>query len=106
MLAPSNFADLLGEHELDFAAADFFVELHGGENLQAHLGKKVEIVGTIEGKKIDIEHKDTKEQQEPAASGGDHNQPVVKTKEEIDVEARQMNVREVRDVAPTCVVTP
>ena len=80
--------------------------LNGGENLQAHLGKKVEVVGTIEGKKIDIEHKDTKEQQEPAASGGDHNQPVVKTKEEIDVEARQMNVREVRDVAPTCVVTP
>ena len=44
----------------------------------------------------------TKEQREPAASGGDHNQPSVKTKEEIDVEARQLNVRQVRDVAGSC----
>ena len=80
--------------------------LSGGDNLQAHLGKKVEVVGTIEGKKIDIEHKDKKEQQEPAATGGDHNQPSVTTKEEIDVEARQMNVRDVRDIAPSCTITP
>jgi hypothetical protein len=80
--------------------------LSGGDNLQAHLGKRVEVVGTVEGKKIDIEHKDTKEQQEPAATGGDHNQPVVKTKEEIDLEARQMNVREIRDVAATCTINP
>jgi hypothetical protein len=76
--------------------------LVGGDNLQAHLGKRVEVVGTVEGKTIDIEHKATKEQQEPAASGGDNNQPSVKTKEEIDVEARQLHVREVRDVAGTC----
>lgn len=80
--------------------------LSGGDNLQAHLGKKVEVVGTVEGKPIDIEHEDTKQQQEPAASGGDNNQPVVKTTTEIDVEARQLNVREVRDVAPTCEVNP
>ena len=80
--------------------------LSGGDNLQAHLGKRVEVVGTVEGKKIDIEHKDTKEQQEPAASGGDHNQPTVKTKEQIDLEARQMNVREIRDVAATCTINP
>ena len=80
--------------------------LSGGDNLQAHLGKKVEVVGTVEGKKIDIEHSDKKQQAEPAATGGDHNQPVVKTKEEIDVEARQMNVREVRDIAPNCTITP
>ena len=76
--------------------------LVGGENLQAHLGKRVEVVGTVEGKSIDIEHEATKEQREPAASGGDHNQPSVKTKEEIDVEARQLNVRQVRDVAGSC----
>jgi hypothetical protein len=80
--------------------------LSGGDNLQAHIGKRVEVVGTIEGKKIDIEHNDTKQQQEPAASGGDHNQPVVKTQEEIDVQARQMNVREIRDLAPTCTINP
>jgi hypothetical protein len=76
--------------------------LNGGENLQAHLGKRVEVIGTVVGKTLDMEHKDTKEQQEPAASGGDHNQPTVKTKEEIDMQARQLNVREVRDVTGTC----
>jgi hypothetical protein len=40
----------------------------------------------------------------PAASGGDT--PAVKTTEDIDMEVRQLNVREVRDVAPTCVVNP
>jgi hypothetical protein len=76
--------------------------LVGGDNLQAHLGKRVEVVGTVEGKSIDIEHEATKEQREPAASGGDRNQPSVKTKEEIDVEARQLNVRQVRDVPGNC----
>jgi hypothetical protein len=76
--------------------------LNGGDNLASHMGKRVEVVGTAEGKKLDMEHKDTREQQEPAASGGDHNQPKVKTKEEIDLEARQLNVREVRDTTGTC----
>ena len=79
--------------------------LIGGDNLQAHLGKRVEVIGTVEGKTIDMEHKDTREQKEPAASGGDNNQPSVKTKEEIDLEARQLNVREVRDVAGNCTIT-
>lgn len=76
--------------------------LNGGDNLGAHLGKRVEVVGSIEGKPLDMEHKDTKTTEQPPASGGDHNQPTVKTKEEIDLEARQLNVREVRDVAGTC----
>jgi hypothetical protein len=79
--------------------------LNGGENLQAHLGKRVEVVGTVEGKSMDMEHKDTKTTEQPPAAGGDHNQPSVKTKEEIDLEARQLNVREVRDVAGTCTAT-
>jgi hypothetical protein len=78
--------------------------LNGGENLQAHLGKRVEVIGTVEGETIDIEHKATKEQPEPAAAGG-NDQPTVKTKEEIDVEARQLHVREVRAVAGTCSAT-
>ena len=79
--------------------------LIGGDNLQAHLGKKVEVTGTVSGKTIDMEHKAATESKEPAASGGDHNQPSVKTKEEIDVEARQLTVREIKDVAATCTVT-
>ena len=78
--------------------------LIGGDNLQAHLGKRVEVVGTVSGRKQDMEHKDTiKSESAPAAGTGT---PTVKTKEEIDLEVRQLNVREVRDVAPTCVVTP
>jgi hypothetical protein len=79
--------------------------LIGGDNLQAHLGKRVEVTGTVSGKTIDMEHKASTEQKEPAASGGDHNQPSVKTSEEIDLEARQLTVREIKDVAPTCTVT-
>ena len=79
--------------------------LIGGDNLQAHLGKRVEVTGTVSGKTIDMEHKASTEAKEPAASGGDHNQPSVKTSEEIDLEARQLTVREIKDVAPTCTVT-
>jgi hypothetical protein len=79
--------------------------LVGGDNLQAHLGKRVEVTGTVSGKTIDMEHKASTEQKEPAASGGDRNQPSVKTSEEIDVEARQLTVREIKDVAATCSVT-
>ena len=79
--------------------------LNGGDDLQSHLGKRVEVVGTIEGKSIDMEHQDTKTTEQPPAAGGDHNQPSVKTKEDIDLEARQLKVRQVRDVAGTCTAT-
>ena len=79
--------------------------LIGGDNLQAHLGKRVEVIGTVSGGTQDMEQKDTKKTEAaPAASGGDT--PTVKTKEEIDLEVRQLNVRQVRDLAPTCVVNP
>jgi hypothetical protein len=79
--------------------------LIGGDNLQAHLGKRVEVVGTLSGRTQDVEQKDTKKTESaPAASGGDT--PTVKTQEEIDLQVRQLNVRQVRDLAPTCVVNP
>ena len=79
--------------------------LIGGENLQTHLGKRVEVIGTLSGKTQDMEQESTKKTEAaPAAAGGDT--PTVKTKEDIDVEVRQLNVREVRDVAPTCSVNP
>ena len=79
--------------------------LNGGEDLQAHLGKKVEVTGKVSGKTLDMEHKAGSETQQPPAAGGDHNQPTVKTQEEIDLEVRQMTVQTVRDVAGTCTVT-
>ena len=79
--------------------------LVGGDNLQAHLGKRVEVIGTVTGGMQDIERKDTKQTETaPATAGGDT--PTVKTEEEIDLEVRQLNVRQVRDLAPTCVVNP
>jgi hypothetical protein len=77
--------------------------LVGGDNLQSHLGKRVEVVGTLTGKTQEMEQESSKKTEAaPAASGGDT--PTVKTTEDIDVEVRQLNVRQVRDVAPTCVV--
>jgi hypothetical protein len=79
--------------------------LIGGDNLQAHVGKRVEVVGTLQGHKLDVEQHDTKKTESmPAADGNDT--PTVKTKESVDLEVRQLNVREVRDVAPTCTVKP
>ena len=79
--------------------------LIGGQNLQAHVGKRVEVVGTITGKTQDFEREATKKTEAaPATAGGDT--PTVKTKEDLDLEVRQLNVREVRDLAPTCAVNP
>jgi hypothetical protein len=80
--------------------------LVGGDNLQAHIGKRVEVTGVVSGDSLDMEHKDTKKTDQQPATGGDDNQPSVKTKEEIDLEARELSVRQIRDVAPTCVVNP
>ena len=77
--------------------------LVGGDNLQSHLGKRVEVTGTLTGKTQDMEQESSKKTEAaPATSGGDT--PTVKTTEDIDVQVRQLNVRTVRDVAPTCVV--
>jgi hypothetical protein len=79
--------------------------LIGGDDLRAHLGKRVEVTGTLTGKTRDMEQETSKKTEAaPATAGGDT--PTVKTTEDIDVEVRQLNVRQVRDVAPTCVVNP
>jgi hypothetical protein len=78
--------------------------LVGGDNLQAHLGRRVEVVGTLSGKTQDFEREATRKTESAPAEGS--ATPTVKTKEDIDMEVRQLNVREVRDVAPTCVVNP
>jgi hypothetical protein len=83
----------------------FSYVLIGGDNLQSHVGKRVEVVGTVTGKTEDFEREATKKTEAaPATAGGDT--PTVKTHEDIDMTVRQLNVREVRAVAPTCVVNP
>ena len=79
--------------------------LIGGDNLQSHLGKRVEVVGTVTGKTQDFEREATrKTEAPPATAGGDT--PTVKTTEDIDMTVRQLNVQTVRELAPTCVVNP
>ncbi len=77
--------------------------LSGGTNLQQHLGKRVEVVGTLEGRERELDH-DAKSKTTAPPTGGDT--PTVATKEEIEVEVRGLNVREVRSVSGTCTLTP
>ena len=78
--------------------------LVGGTNLQEQLGKRVEVVGTIEGKDARLDHDASKKTTAAPAAGGDT--PTVATKEEVEIEAKRMNVREVRPLAGTCHLTP
>jgi hypothetical protein len=79
--------------------------LVGGDNLAQHLGKRVEVTGTIAGKTQEMEQDAKKTTEGTPARAGDDT-PTVKTKEEIDLEVRQLHVQAVRSVAPTCTVNP
>lgn len=81
----------------------FSYVLIGGDNLQEHAGKRVEVVGTIEGRAGRIDH-DASKTTAAAPAGGET--PTVATKEEIEIEARRLTVQEVRPVAGTCQLTP
>jgi hypothetical protein len=78
--------------------------LIGGNNLQEHIGKRVEVTGTIVGGGKDIEHEAEKKTQQPDATGSG-DKPTVKTQEEVEVEVRQLNVRDVRAVSGSCQLT-
>ena len=78
--------------------------LVGGNNLQQHLGKRVEVTGTIIGEEKDIEHAAEKKTEQPDATGSG-DRPTVKTQEDVEVEVRQLNVRDVRSVSGDCQLT-
>ena len=79
--------------------------LVGGSNLQEHVGKRVEVTGTIVGREREIDHEAEKKTQQPDATGSG-DKPTVKTEEDVEVEVRQLNVREVRGVSGNCQLTP
>ena len=79
--------------------------LMGGDNLQAHVGKRVEVIGRLTGKAQEFEREATRKTDAPPATAG-ADTPTVKTTEDIDMTVRQLTVREVREIAPTCVVNP
>lgn len=78
--------------------------LVGGNNLQQHLGRRVEVIGTISGGSRQVEHEAEKKNVEPNATGGDEK-PTVRTSEDVEVQVRQLHVREVRSVAGDCQLT-
>jgi hypothetical protein len=80
--------------------------LLGGDNLQAHFGKRVEVAGTLVGDSQDLESTTRAKSESAPASANRDETPMVKTKEEIDVEIRQLTVSNVRELAPTCNVNP
>ena len=78
--------------------------LIGGDNLQQHIGRRVEVVGTLSGGSRQVEHDDKAKAEVPNATGGD-DKPTVKTTEEVEVQVRQLNVRQVRAVEGDCKLT-
>lgn len=78
--------------------------LIGGDNLQQYVGKRVEVVGTVSGDSRQVEHDAKTKAEVPNATGGDEK-PTVKTTEEVEVQVRQLNVREVRPAAGDCALT-
>lgn len=78
--------------------------LVGGTDLQSHIGKRVEVVGTVSGREQEIDH-DAKKQSEATPTAGGDEKPMVTTKEEVEVEARQLHVQRVRPLDGNCTLT-
>ena len=78
--------------------------LVGGTDMQSHLGKRVEVIGTVSGREQEIDH-DAKKKTETTPTAGGDEKPVVTTKEEVEVEARQLHVQQVRAIDGNCTLT-
>jgi hypothetical protein len=102
--APDAAAATAGRAAMGDERETYSYVLSGGDNLQQHIGKRVEVVGTITGTGPDIEHDAKKTTEVPNATGG-NEKPEVKTTEEVEVEVRNLQVREVRPVAGECKLT-
>lgn len=78
--------------------------LVGGSNLQQHIGKRLEVSGTLVGRRQELEREaKTESQGTPTGTSGGRT-PTVETREEVDLEVRQLTVADVRELAPTCQV--
>lgn len=78
--------------------------LVGSADMQQHVGKRVEAIGTLEGGSKQVEHEAEKKNVEPDATGAG-DKPTVKTQEDVEVQVRQLNVRQVRAVGGDCSLT-
>ncbi|MFN2445040.1 MAG: hypothetical protein ABR606_05585 [Vicinamibacterales bacterium] len=81
--------------------------LTGGDNLQSHIGKRVEVTGRLaKNSTQEVEHEAKNESETAGRSKGEDVTPRVSSTEEVKLEIQQLTVNSVRDVAPTCVLNP
>lgn len=103
--APDAAAATLAARAVEIERDTHAYVLNGGNDLQSHLGKRVAVTGKVEGDKIEYENTNKTRTEPPPASGGDHNDPEIKTRTSVDLEARQLTVLGIRDVEGNCKVT-
>jgi hypothetical protein len=85
----------------------FSYVLVGGTNLQQYVGTRVEVSGTLAGRRQELESEArTEGQGRPTGTSGAAEQPKVETKAEVDVEVRQLTVSAIRQLDPTCKINP
>jgi len=81
--------------------------LVGGSNLQAHIGRQVEVTGTVAGRdrEVDVDQKESTRQPTGTTGTGEQVTPKVESRTEIEVQARQLTVRSVRALDQPCATT-
>jgi hypothetical protein len=82
--------------------------LVGGTDLQAHVGRQVEVRGRVDDDGSDEVDVDTKDKVElpQARVGGDTVTPAIETKEEVELEVRRLHVTSVTPTGRSCQPTP
>ncbi len=77
--------------------------LVGGQNLQEHLGRRVEVTGRLDDDvDEEVELEASRESSTAGKSGGENVTAKVETKEEVDIEVRQLHIASIRPVDGTC----
>jgi hypothetical protein len=77
-------------------------QLVGGQNLQQHVGKRVQITGTLKDSDEEVELESKNRTESPSSVPRSDEKARVDSKEEIDVQIRQLQVTTVRPLAATC----
>jgi hypothetical protein len=78
--------------------------LVGGTDLQAHVGRQVEVTGTVagRGREVEVDQKESSQQPAGTTGTGERVTPKVESTTEIEVQARQLTVRSVRPLDQPC----
>jgi len=78
-------------------------QLVGGDNLQQHLGRRVEVTGTLnEDVEDDVELESKEQSATPGKSQGQDVTAKVETKAEAEIQVRELHIQKVQQMADTC----